>query len=168
VVRLKDLFSRDVVAMAEGLFIGHPADVLIDVERHCIGLIVVAAGKRSETSVVCPPDAVANYDEDTLAIPGLSSLRLGCSDDCAMEMMHKGVRMRGRALLSREGHMLGRIVGAEVDPTGAILQYEIKSPGLLSWLRHARVIYPDELAASGADTAVADTPELHSHNETRG
>jgi uncharacterized protein YrrD len=153
-VHLKDILRRDVVAMSDGLLIGHPADVLIDTDRHCIGLIVLESGKTFETCVVCPPDAIASYDEDTLAMAGLSSLKLGCADEPTLDMLREGIRMKGRTVISREGHILGRIVGAEVDAQGHIIEYRMRR-GFFGWLRRAQVVMPADIAGAGVDTAVA-------------
>jgi len=153
-VHLKDILRRDIVAMSDGLLLGHPSDVLIDTNHHRIGLIMLESGKTFETCVVCPPDAIRNYDEDTLAMTGLGSLKLGCADEQTLSMLREGLRMKGRTVISREGHILGRIVGAEVDAQGNILEYRMRR-GFFGWLKPAHVVLPADIAGAGVDTSVS-------------
>lgn len=152
-VHLKDVLRRNVIAMSDGLIIGRPSDVLIDTHRHRIGLIVLEAGKTFETCVICSPDEIASFEEDTLALNGLSSLKLGCTDQPTLDLLREGIRMKGRTVISREGHILGRIVGAEVDSRGNIIEYRMRR-GFFGWLKRAQVVMPGDIAGAGADTAV--------------
>jgi uncharacterized protein YrrD len=61
--------------------------------------------------------------------------------------------MKGRTVISRQGHILGRIVGAEVDARGNITEYHMRR-GFFGWLKRAQVVMPADLADAGADTAV--------------
>lgn len=152
-VKLKKCLKRNVVAVDKGIRLGRPADALIDPRTHRIAWIVLLRGKAEEACVVFPGSAVHSFAEDYLAIDGVEQLSLAYRERQALEVLQQGWKFPGRAVLTRRGDNLGRIVDVHIDDRGRVTEYLVRK-GVLGWFKKARHIFPSELQTSGEDVAV--------------
>jgi uncharacterized protein YrrD len=158
VTRLREFLKRDVVALAEGLRLGRPDEILIDPATHGIEVIVLQRGAVAETSLICRRDAIQSFGEAVLPLRGLADLAIAHHDPDALDLMSQGIKLKGRPMLDSHGRQLGRIVAVEVDSQGAVVEYRIRR-GLLGWLRPPEAIPAALLHTLGQDVAVAEASE---------
>ncbi len=152
---LRKVLRREVVALDSGRALGRPADIVVDPERHRVALVVLTRGSLPETSVVVHARHVHSFDADTIGVDSLEALRVAAQDEETLELLRRGLELRGRPVLSAEGRRLGRITTIVVDADGTVRQYRIRK-GLLGYLRPSLKIDPKELRTAGGDMAVVD------------
>lgn len=148
-VTLNDLRDRGVVAVAEGLQLGRPADLLVDVDDHRLAFVVVAAGAVPDTAVVAPASALAPLSgSDTLALHGLAALDLAFRDQLALNLIRRGVGLTDLPVVTDGGEELGTLTDVELDDTGAVVAYLVRRGGVSRILRAHRIA-PAEVRSVG-------------------
>lgn len=152
---LNDLRERTVFAVAEGLQLGRPADLLLDVDDHRLAYVVVATGAVPDTAVVASAEALAPLtSSDSLALHGLASLELAYRDQQALGLLRRGVRLVDMAVVTDGGEELGAIHDVELDDKGAVVNYLVRRSGMGRMLRAHRVA-PSEVRSVGQVMTVA-------------
>ena len=153
-ITLNALYELNVVAVAEGLQLGRPRDLLIDVDDHRLAYIVVAAGIVPDTAIVAPADAIASMAGDALAIHGLAALQLAFREQRALELIRRGLRLVDLPVVTDGGEELGTVQDVELDEQGAVLNYVVRRPGVGRVLRAHRVP-PNEVRTVGQVMTIA-------------
>lgn len=151
--KLRKIERLQVVTLADGRRLGRPTDVLIDPDQHRIAVVVLTAGRVPETSVVVSAEDVQSFETDTLAIESVAALKVAAHDEAALQLLNRGLRLRGQPVLSARGEELGRIRTVLVDARGVVTQYRVRK-GLLGYLKPALRIDPATLRTAGGQTAV--------------
>ena len=151
--KLRKIERLLVVTLAEGRRLGRPADILVDPDQHRISVVVLAAGSVPETSVIVSADDVQSFETDTLAVESLASLRIAGQDETALQLLNRGLRLKGQPVLSARGEQLGRIRNVLVDEGGRVVQYRVRK-GVLGFLRPAVRVDPATLRTTGGEMAV--------------
>lgn len=150
---LRKLLRRQVVALDTGRALGRPAAVVIDPDRHRVGVVVITRGSLPETSVVVHARHIQSFDADTLAVDGLAALTVAVHDEEAFDLVRRGLELRGRPVLNAEGRRLGRISSVLVDADGRVTQYRVRR-GFLGYFRPSLKVSPEELRTTGGEMAV--------------
>lgn len=153
-ISLNSLSERDVVAVAEGLQLGPPAQLLVDVDEHRLAYVVVAAGRTLDTSIVAPASALASLAGDSLALHGLAALELAFRDQQALALLRRGLGLVGLPVVTDGGEELGTIGDVELDEQGAVVNYLVRRSGVGRILRAHRVP-PTEVRSVGQMMTVA-------------
>ena len=158
-VTLNDLRDRTVVAVAEGLQLGRPADLLVDVDDHRLAYVVVAGGAVPDTAVVAPASALAPLSgSDALALHGLAALELAYRDQQALLLLRRGLGLIDLQVVSDAGEELGTIGDIELDDQGAVTAYLVKRGGMGRLLRSLRIA-PSEVRSVGQVVTVSRPAE---------
>jgi len=153
-ITLNDLADRDVVAMAEGLQLGRPAQLLLDVDEHRLAYVVVAAGATPDTTVVAPASALSSLEGDSLGLHGLAALELAFRDQAALLLLRRGLGLVGMPVVTDAGEELGTVSDIELDAQGSVINYLVRRSGVGRVLRAHRVP-PNEVRSVGQVMTVA-------------
>lgn len=153
---LRQLTRRPAIARAEGRDIGHPVDVLVDLQKHRVVLVVFAYGTIPELSVVCTAAAVESFANEAVAVKEIASLHLAVHDSASLEGLQQGLSIRGRPVYTKDGAPLGHISSVAVNETGAVVEYRTRFPWYkLGWFRGETSYTPAELETAGGDAVIA-------------
>jgi uncharacterized protein YrrD len=155
--KLRKIERLEVVTLAEGRQLGRPADILVDPAQHRVAAIVLSFGPVAETSVIVPAEDIPSFESDTLAVGSLAALKVAAHDEAALQLLTRGLRLKGRPVLSAQGEQLGRIRAALVDARGVVTEYRVRK-GVLGYLRPALRVDPAGLRTSGGEMAVVSGP----------
>jgi sporulation protein YlmC with PRC-barrel domain len=155
--RLRQLLKLEVYAVDEGVSVGRPADILVDPERHEVALLVLSYGKIPETAVVCPADAIGIFSNESLTIKSLKALHIAVHDKKSLEGLERGIRLRGRTVITAQGKRLGQIAGIEVDEKGKVARYLLRKPRL-GLFRPMIPMAPGDINKLGTDVMIARDP----------
>lgn len=142
--RLRDYRKREVVAVAEGLVLGRPQQLIIDFEAHRVGVIVLQSGSTPETSLVIPASEVHSFGADTLAVNGLGSLDLAYRHAAALELMERAADLYRDPVVTTDGNRLGRVVEVDVDDAGLVAAYLVRHRWF-GWFRRKLSFFPQQL-----------------------
>ena len=153
-ITLNRLYELNVVAVAEGLQLGRPSDLLIDIDDHRLAYIVVAAGIVPDTAIVAPATAIASIAGDALAIHGLAALQLAFREQRALELIRRGLRLVDLPVVTDGGDELGTVQDVELDEQGAVLNNVVRRSGVGRLLRNHRVP-PNEVRTIGQVMTIA-------------
>lgn len=138
-ITLTGLYDLEVVTLAEGLRLGRPAQLLMDVDDHRLAYVVVAGGAVPDTAVIAHAEAISSIGTDTLALHGLAALELAFRDQRALELMRRSLVLPGLAVVTDAGEELGEIGDVELDEKGAVVSYHVRRSGMGRLLRAHRV-----------------------------
>lgn len=156
---IKQLTRRPAIARAEGRAIGHPVDVLVDLNKHRVDLIVFARGEIPELSVVCGASAIESLTSDAVAVKEIASLHLAVHDKSSMEDLQEGLGVRGRPIYQQDGASLGHISSILIDSQGAVVEYRARHPWYKGgWFRGETKYTPQELESAGGDVVTLKRP----------
>ena len=153
-ITLNGLYELEVVAVAEGLQLGRPSNLLIDIDDHRLAYIVVASGVVPDTAIIAPASAIASIAGDTLAIHGLAALQLAFREQRALELIRRGLRLVDLPVVTDGGEELGTVQDVELDEKGAVLNYVVRRTGVGRLLRAHRVP-PNEVRTVGQVMTIA-------------
>lgn len=153
-ITLNGLYELEVVAVAEGLQLGRPHDLLIDVDDHRLAYIVIAPGRVPDTAIIAPTSAIASMGGDTLAIHGLAALQLAFREQRALELIRRGLRLVDLPVVTDGGEELGTVQDVELDDKGAVVNYVVRRTGVGRLLRNHRVP-PNEVRTVGQVMTIA-------------
>lgn len=151
---LNGLYDLEVVTLAEGLRLGRPTQLIMDVDDHRLAYVVVADGAVPDTAVIAHAEAIASIGTDTLALHGLAALDLAFHDQRALELMRRGLVLAGLAVVTDAGEELGEISDVELDAKGAVVSYHVRRSGMGRMLRAHRVL-PADVRSVGQVMTVA-------------
>jgi sporulation protein YlmC with PRC-barrel domain len=151
---LNGLYDRAVVAVAEGLQLGPPADLLLDMDQHRLAYVVVSYGAVPDLGIVAPASAIGSLKGDALAIHGLAALDLAFRDQHALELLRRGVRIVDLPVVTDDGQELGSVQDVELDEHGTVVNYIVRRSGVGRLLRNHRVP-PTEVRTVGQVMTVA-------------
>jgi hypothetical protein len=133
---MRQLTTRPAVARAEGRSIGHPVDVLVDMEKHRVVLVVFARDEILELSVVCGAAAVESLANDAVAVKDIASLHLAVHNKARMEDVQEGLAIRGRGVFTKDGVPLAHISSILINAQGDVIEYRARNPCYKGgWLR---------------------------------
>lgn len=153
--KVRQFTKRSAIARAEGRDIGHPADVLVDLDKHKVALVVFAWGKIPELSVVCAPKDIESFGNVAISVKSIESLHLAIHDKQSLENLQEGLTIRGRPVYSKDGVLLGRISAVLIDENGAVVEYRSRYPWYKGgWFRGETTYLPAELESLGVDAVV--------------
>jgi len=137
-LKLSAIAKKQVLATDLGKAIGRPVDILVDPFSHQISLVVMVEGEVPELSVVIPAAAIGKFDLDA---------HIAVHDKSLLSGLEAGRKLRQRSVFTKDGQLLGRIDGIEVDGAGAVTAYRVRKPRL-GLLRPRQVVTPQDMGGA--------------------
>jgi uncharacterized protein YrrD len=142
--------------MKEGVKLGKPKDILLDLEKHKVALVVVAKAETPHLYTVVAAGAIQSFNTATLPVSGLNDVSLAHMQPPLMNAVERDLHMRGRDVLTGGGHVLGHVVDVELDDRGNVQEYRIRRNLLDTLLPRTHAVLPSELRTAGQQVAVLD------------
>jgi uncharacterized protein YrrD len=154
--RIKECMKREVVCMAEGIKLGRPADILLDLDDHRVALILLSRARTPHLFLTVPASAVQSFDAATLPIGTIDDVTLAYRQPALMRFVERDIHMRGRDVLTSGGEIIGHVVDVDLDEQGNVRQYFVRKGLLDLLLMRKHPVLPSDLRTAGEQVAILE------------
>ncbi len=163
---IRQSLKYDVFAIEQGIRLGRPQDMLIDPEKHRVAVVLLVHKGLPQVATVIRAEEVGSFAEDTLPVPGLSSVHLAYQLPGSVELLERGLHFRGRDVITDAGHNFGRIIDVLLDDDGRVIHYRVAKGLLRRLLRLTKPVTPSQIQTSGEHVAVIQSDAEPESDET--
>ncbi len=153
------LLGLSVISIEEGSRCGKVVDLLVDYKKFEVYALIVKGGWNKDAEIVRFKD-IESIGPDVVMILNAKSIKKATKLPEVMKTIEGHVNINKLQVITRTGHVIGKIATFEFDPlTGKVQQFEIAGSVLKSIFEGRNVIAVKRIISVGKDAMIVKDKE---------